>query len=293
VSVIDLEVTWRTNARGSNEPPLQIHRVNESTIILRQSLAVTFEAPFLYLLLGRTHALLLDTGATAAGDRFPLRATIDGLVDAWLAAHPCPGYELIVAHSHAHGDHIMGDSQLVDRPNTVIVRHDASSVANFFGITGAQGEIDLGDRRLLVLAIPGHEPASIALWDEQTALLLTGDTVYPGRIYVRDPAAFASSMEVLCAFADTHPVSAILGAHVEATGRPRLDVPLGSIRHPREAPLPMTVAQLRAMRDATVSLDGRPGAHRFDDFALWIRPHRRALVVQAVRLVLARITGRG
>ena len=38
---------------------------------------------------------------------------------------------------------------------------------------------------------------------------------------------------------------------------------------PDEPPLQMTVAQLRALRDAAVAAAGGPGAHRFDDFVLY------------------------
>ena len=30
---------------------------------------------------------------------------------AWLEAHPCAGYQLVVAHTHAHGDHVAGDAR--------------------------------------------------------------------------------------------------------------------------------------------------------------------------------------
>ncbi len=41
------------------------------------------------------------------------------------------------------------------------------------------GTIDLGGRLIDVLAIPGHDQASIALYDRRTGLLLTGDSLYP------------------------------------------------------------------------------------------------------------------
>ena len=73
----------------------------------------------------------------------------------------------------------------------------------------------LGDRELTVLGIPGHEDASIALFDERTGWLLTGDTVYPGRLYVRDWDAFRASIHRLARFARTHDVTWIVGTHVE------------------------------------------------------------------------------
>ena len=38
--------------------------------------------------------------------------------------------------------------------------------------------IDLGDRQLEVLHVPGHTPGSIALWEAATGLLFSGDTAY-------------------------------------------------------------------------------------------------------------------
>jgi glyoxylase-like metal-dependent hydrolase (beta-lactamase superfamily II) len=38
--------------------------------------------------------------------------------------------------------------------------------------------IDLGNRRLEVLHVPGHTPGSIALWEAATGLLFSGDTAY-------------------------------------------------------------------------------------------------------------------
>ncbi len=38
--------------------------------------------------------------------------------------------------------------------------------------------IDLGDRRFEVLALPGHSPGGIGLWEVETGTLFSGDTVY-------------------------------------------------------------------------------------------------------------------
>ena len=46
----DLDVTWIHGAppgRPGTDPPLQGHHVDEHTVILRQSKALTYEAPFL------------------------------------------------------------------------------------------------------------------------------------------------------------------------------------------------------------------------------------------------------
>ncbi len=118
-----LEVEWRhgVRRRGGTEPPIQVHRFDEHTFILRQSKTVSYEAPFLYLLFGNDRALLLDTGAVADAARCPVRETVDGLVQAWLAAHPRSSYGLVVAHTHGHGDHVGGDAQFDGRPDTAVV----------------------------------------------------------------------------------------------------------------------------------------------------------------------------
>ena len=225
---------------GRPDPLLQVHWYDEHTAIIRQSKSVTFEAPFLYLLFGNERALLLDTGATKDPARFPLRDTVDSLIrewtSRWLAASDRDGYGLVVVHSHAHGDHVAGDGQLADRPNTVVVGHDVAAVRAFFGFADwprDRAELDLGGRVLDVLAIPGHHPAHVALLDRWAGALLTGDSVYPGRLYVRDPQAFAASLDRLAALVEDRAVRHVLGCHIEMTSTPgrglpgRCDLPAG------------------------------------------------------------------
>jgi hydroxyacylglutathione hydrolase len=277
-------------------PPLRVHRALPDTVILRQSLAVSAEAPIMYLVFGSERALLLDTGDS--GEPFPLRAVVDSLVDDWLAQHPVPEYGLVVAHTHAHGDHVAGDGQFTGRANTVVVGHDPASVADFFGIEDFRGALDLGDRTLGVIAIPGHEPSSIAVLDPASGLLFTGDTVYPGRLYVDDFAAFAASIDRLRDAADE--VSWMLGAHVEMRSRPGRDHPIGSRVRRDEAPLALPPAVLDDIAVAASTISKQPGAHMFADFAIWNGPapravewHRaRALVARILRFELARVLRR-
>lgn len=65
---------------GSTDPSLQVVAAADDTFVIHQSKCVNFEAPFLYLLLGTEMALLHDTGATADGDLFPIRRTVDELM---------------------------------------------------------------------------------------------------------------------------------------------------------------------------------------------------------------------
>ena len=163
---LDLDVSWVHGARSQDPddlaaagPPIQVHSLDAHTYVLRQNKTVHFEGPFLYLLLGADRALLLDTGATADPAAFPLRDTVDTIVGRWLEDHPRPGYELVVAHSHAHGDHVAADAQFTDRPDTVIVGTTVQDVRSFFGFNTWPDAIvpfDLGSGRLLqVVGTPG------------------------------------------------------------------------------------------------------------------------------------------
>jgi len=58
-----LPAKWNTGAedcQGSSQPPLQVHAYEPQTFILRQSPCASFEANFIYLLIGSDKALLID-----------------------------------------------------------------------------------------------------------------------------------------------------------------------------------------------------------------------------------------
>ncbi len=256
-----------------------MHAYDESTLILRQNMSVHFEAPFLYLLLGDERALLLDTGATEDAGHFPLRRVVDRLVQDWRDLHPHPSYGLVVAHSHAHGDHVAADRQFAGRPDTVVVGPGVDAVRDFFGLADwpeGAAEIDLGGRVVDVLPGPGHEEAGIVLYDRRTGLMLTGDTLYPGHLYVRDLPAFTATVDRLLAFCERRPVTHLLGSHIEMTTTPGDDYPRGTTHQPDEPPLQMNAGHLRALRKALGAAGDRPGVHRTDDFLLHIEDPRLA-----------------
>jgi glyoxylase-like metal-dependent hydrolase (beta-lactamase superfamily II) len=273
-----LAVSWIHGAparRPSGDPPIQVHRYDEHTVILRQSKSVHYEAPFLYLFFGNERALLLDTGATADPAKFPLRATVDELVDEWLIRHPREGYQLVVVHTHGHGDHVAGDAQFAGRPATTVVSRELDAVRQHFGFTGWPEPIvpyDLGGRVLEVTGSPGHHRAAITVYDPWAGFLLTGDTVYPGRLYVSDFPQFLASLDRMTALADSRTVTHVLGCHIEMTRRPGRDYPLGATYQPDEPPLEMTIAQLGDVRTAAVSVAAKRGIHRFDDFIIYNEP---------------------
>jgi hydroxyacylglutathione hydrolase len=279
----DLDVRWihgSPSARRNTDPSFQVHAYDAHTFVLRQSKAVHYEGPFLYLFCGNDRALLLDTGATADPDQRPLRQTVDGILDDWLADHPRDGYELVVAHTHAHGDHVAGDAQFADRPATTVVGTDVAAVQSFFGFRDWPAEVvrfDLGGRVLEITGCPGHHRTSIAVYDPWSGFLVTGDTVCRGRLYVRDFPAFTASLDRLIAFAAARPVSHVMGCHIEMTRRPGRDYPLGATYQPDEPVLQMTTDQLAAIRAAAGPIADRPGVHPYDDFIIYHGPCTSAM----------------
>jgi glyoxylase-like metal-dependent hydrolase (beta-lactamase superfamily II) len=264
-----LPTNWYAGgASCAGTPPLRVQSYNADLLIMRQAACTNYEKPFLYLLFGRDRALLFDTGA----GKIDVAATVDTLMKGWLARNHRASMDLVVAHTHAHSDHVAGDSQFVGRPRTTVVGRDTAAVRAFFGVQRWPtdlGSIDLGGRVLDVIPIPGHQPASIALYDRRTGILLTGDTFYPGRLYVRDTTAFAESIDRLTAFVKTHTITHMLGAHVENSRTPYVDYVVGTVDQPDEHPLDLGRAQLFELDSVVRSMRGRMTRTVLRDLTVW------------------------
>jgi hydroxyacylglutathione hydrolase len=260
---------WPSGARRCRGvPEFYVHQYNEDFYIIRQSGCSNYEKPFLYLLFGRDTALLLDTGA----GRTEVGRLVQRLVNNWQIRNRVKSLRLIVAHSHAHGDHISGDSQFAGLPGVTLVAPDLISVKSFFGIRAWPESIvtlDLGARVLDVIPIPGHEATSIAIYDRQCAILLTGDTLYPGRLYVSDSNEFARSIKRLVEFTRDKKVAHILGTHIENKSTPYQDYPIGTTYQPDEHVLELGRGQLLELHDALEEMRGRMVRKVMRDFTIW------------------------
>ncbi len=251
------------------EPDIQVHQYNADTYILRQSLCTNFEGPFMYLLFGQDKVLMQDTGAGGIA----IADAVYAIIDEWLAANEQESIQLIVSHSHAHGDHVAGDGQFAGQPNTTVVGLSTAAVSAFFGITSWPTQIveyDLGGGRIIdVIPIPGHHPAHIALYDRQTGVLFTGDTLYPGRLYISSFSAYVSSITRLVQFIEDKPVCHVLGTHIEMSNTPGDDFPFGATYHPDEHPLPLERGHLHELLDAVRSMQADPFIEVHDDFIVY------------------------
>jgi glyoxylase-like metal-dependent hydrolase (beta-lactamase superfamily II) len=243
----------------NSQPPLQLHQYNAQTFILRENLCTTFEAPFMYLLIGSTRALLVDTGDIADPKVVPLADTV---------MHLLPGdgptkLPLLVVHTHRHLDHRAGDEQFTHFSNAQVVGFDIDSVRRYYKFTdwpNGLAQVDLGDRTLDVIPTPGHNATEVSFYDRSTGLLLTGDFLMPARLLIDDTRADVASADRIAAFAKDHPISFVLGGHIEMNSAGDL-FPWESQYHPNEHLLQMTKDDALALPTAVRSFNGFYGVN--------------------------------
>ncbi|MBC23110.1 MAG: MBL fold metallo-hydrolase [Phycisphaerae bacterium] len=260
--------SWINGASCSSEPDIQVHRYNDDFWILRQSLCTNFEAPFIYLLFGQDKVLMQDTGAGG----IDISGAVYDVIDSWLQANGKESIELIVSHSHGHGDHVAGDGQFQGQPDTTVVGLNSSSVASFFGVRDWPEQIveyDLGDRIIDVIPIPGHQSAHVALYDRRTGILFTGDTLYPGRLYISNFSQYTTSIQRLVEFTTDKPTCHVLGTHIEMSNTPGDDYPFGATHHPDEHPIQLGREHLVELYEALLAMGSNPVYEVHDDFIIY------------------------
>ena len=150
-----------------------------------------------FLLTGEEKALLVDSGMTVR--------------NAKEIAEDITSLPLSLVNTHADPDHIGSndefDSFLMNSAEAVNYYNVQQRTGNY--IPAEDGDIiDLGDRKLRIIAIPGHTPGSIALLDEERRVLISGDTVQDGDIYMfglmREFHAYINSLKKLESLKDKY-----------------------------------------------------------------------------------------
>ena len=129
-----------------------------------------------YLVEGDHIAAVIDTGSADGEIIVPMLRT--------LTDKP-----MVLILTHAHFDHC----HHMDEFSTVYMCHDELKMPTPFLEAMAQGKdlgrtihidtdsvIDLGGRHLQICKIPGHTPGSVAVFDERTQIILTGDAIGSG-----------------------------------------------------------------------------------------------------------------
>ncbi|MDR3443633.1 MULTISPECIES: MBL fold metallo-hydrolase [unclassified Dyella] len=253
----DMNVHWDPGAadcQARPPKPLQVHRYDQNTYILRESLCQTYEGPFIYLLIGSSRALLIDTGDVTDASKMPLASTVLGLLPVTNGKR----LPLLIAHTHGHLDHRSGDGQFASAPDVAIVGTDLPHVIDGFGFRDWPNDIahiDLGSRTVDVIATPGHYPSHVSFYDNNTGLAFTGDFLLPGRLIIDDTDADRASASRINQFLHDRPVTYVLGGHVELDRSGQAE-PMGSTWHPDEAPLALGKQDLAQLPQVLAAFNG-------------------------------------
>ena len=145
----------------------RVIRVNEDTWRIENGMVRFF------LLKGKEKALLIDTGMTVR--------------HAKEIATALTGLPVLVLNTHADRDHVGCNGQF-----DAFYMHPADEAQYREGGGGGRlvpigdGDvIDLGDRPLRIIHLPGHTPGSVAVLDEKYRVLISGDPIQEhGRIFM-------------------------------------------------------------------------------------------------------------
>ena len=120
-----------------------------------------------------------------------------------------------------------------------------------------------------VIPIPGHQSAHVALYDRRTGLLLTGDSLYPGRLYISNFDQYLESNARLVQFIQDRPVQWVLGTHIEMTNTDGEDFPFGATHHPDEHPLQLRRDHLLELYQGLLDMQADPQIEVHDSFIIW------------------------
>jgi glyoxylase-like metal-dependent hydrolase (beta-lactamase superfamily II) len=223
----------------SNEKWFEVYRIRSDVYAFYEP--GQFEEVISYLLLGGERAALIDTGM--------------GIGNIRRLAEEFTAMPITVVNTHSHYDHVAQNYLFnsvalceascsrrvsengygVHKMKPFLAREMLSrelpegfDVGHYhvppFKVTRwlkDREEIELGNRKLDVVHTPGHSPDSICLLDRNSRLLWTGDTFYPGAIYVHMPDSdlgeFIKSYQTLVALSKYYDI--LLPSHNE----PRVD----------------------------------------------------------------------
>jgi glyoxylase-like metal-dependent hydrolase (beta-lactamase superfamily II) len=132
----------------------------------------------MFLVRGSKRYALIDSGQ----GRGPLREYLSQFTG---------GLPLVAIWTHSHGDHIGQADQFIAESTEYVGAGDRAATAEFLQRRGATAEqiaahlkpvtdgskVDLGDRSLEIVTVPGHTPGSIVILDPATGNLFTGDSI--------------------------------------------------------------------------------------------------------------------
>jgi glyoxylase-like metal-dependent hydrolase (beta-lactamase superfamily II) len=281
----NLEMKWDPGAdecTTSDQKHLQVHHVDSTTVVLRQGLCIAYEANLLYLLVGKTRSLLIDTGAVE--DPPTATLTVNAVEEILRMTGAAP--TLLVVHTHGHQDHRAGDAAFAALPGVRIAPVETEPLRAFFGFRDWPNDlvqIALGDRIVDVIPTPGHHEDHVVFYDRNTRLLITGDFLLPGRLLVQDIDAYRTSARRVAEFAGKNPIDHALGAHIEMDAKGNLFAS-GATYHPDERALRLSAEDVTALPAALEDFNGFYSRH--ENYVVVNSMHNLMVVASVVILAL-------
>lgn len=128
----------------------------------------------MYCIIGSEKVLWIDAANTHTDDEEELTRIAKTLAG---------GKEIIVAITHNHYDHVGGLGAFKDKTILFPLKDKDNQSETFdFQFIEDGYIIDLGDKQLKAVEVPGHTPGSMAYIDAQEELVITGDAI--GSSYV-------------------------------------------------------------------------------------------------------------
>lgn len=247
-----------------------IEQIDEDTHIISEYRH--WEETHAYLLNGKDHSLLIDTGL--------------GIMNICDEVKKLTDKPVIAVATHIHWDHIGGHKYF---PEFYVHEEEVSWLSGEFPLTLEQirefvvercdlpagfqiddyeffqgtakrilkdeDVIDIGGRVIRVLHTPGHSPGHMCFYEEDRGYLFTGDLVYKDTLFAyypsTDPTAYLASIERIAGL----PVKKVFPAHHDLNIKPEL------IQDMKRA-----FRQLKS----ECKLHHGSGVFKYDDFAIWL-----------------------
>lgn len=164
----------------------EIIKINENTWRIEDGFVRMF------LLAGTKEALLVDSGVSGP--------------NAKKIAESITRLPVKLINTHADGDHIAGNEAFGEfymHPNEEENYRFRDRRGEILPVQ--QGDIlDLGDRPLEIIDLPGHTKGSIGILDVKNRVLIGGDSIQDGRIYMfgeqRNLSDYITSLEKLSVY---------------------------------------------------------------------------------------------
>lgn len=163
---------------------MEIIKINENTWRIEDG-GVRF-----FLLAGDKKALLIDSGMTVHNAKEVAESITDLPIE--------------LLNTHADMDHIGSnaefDSFYMNPAEASNYYHAPNRTGSIVPVTDGD-IIDLGGRELEIVTLPGHTPGSIAVLDKNNRVLISGDPIQDGNIFMfgvqREMHAYILSLEKL------------------------------------------------------------------------------------------------